>query len=587
LDDKSFILIDLTGANLVAYLLKVIRDIVERHPRFKETLGEVTFPANTIIRWKDVGITIRSVSTSGTRLSPDYFMCTQRGRAILTKVTDKEGQLVEWVRETDRTRQTPEPGVYYINVDFFDEQTRDIGLTCQKFKWVEGKITDAEGSSVHFRPGIDVNTLDMHDSKTGATVEFNGFNQTVGAFAYLLTPVEQLVVNFTNPSTHVVSPLVPFTDYWYERKQTTVICQSTLGGSEIVSVPTPYISVKFFDQDGYELRQGIDYSFYGEGFIKLAQWTPAGSTISATAVVKLNPYLSLGTNPENIFNIGLLPGESLAPGEIFIHTTSGDFPGAGVGLDGTITLPMLLQPGEWARWEVRIQTPQVKAIAKKWELNSLTVVDPLTIKYARRDRQGVLQPVPAEALAQATPEQLAGVAQTSAGLPLLDASGKQQFVLPGLVLAIGDQVVVGDQVAIIVSPSLTETYEVFGSKENISFTLEIKANDLQTASDLAEMLKQQLLITRRENTEADGLTIFEATRDYQGQQRDPSATASSYVYTVSVSASADWKVYVPLVTRLVQFEISTTTSNPDFQGKLQMANRMTALGATQFIPSYQ
>lgn len=579
-------MIDLTGGSLVAYLLKLIRDIVERHPRFKETLGEVTFPANTIIRWKDVGVTIRSVSASGTRLSPDYFMCTQRGRAILTKVTDKEGQLVEWVRETDRTRQTPEPGVYYINVDFFDEQTREIGLTCQKFKWVEGKIADAEGSSVHFRPGIDINTLNMHDA-SGTAVEFNGFNQTAGAFAYLLTPVQQLVVNFTDPATQAVTPLAPFTDYWYERKQTAVICQSTLGGSEVVSVPSPYLSVAFFDQDGYELRQGTDYTFYGEGFIKLAQWTPAGSTISATSVVKLNPYLSPGTNAENILNIGLLPGEALAPGERFIHTTFGDFPGAAANADGTITLPTLLQPGEWARWEVRIQTPQVRASAKKWELNSLLVVDPLTIRYARRDRNGTLQPVGADAIAKATPEQLADVVQASAGLPLLDASGQQQFVLPGLALAIGDQVVVGDQVAVIVSPSLTETYEVFGSKENISFTLEIKANDLQTASDLAEMLKQQLLVTRRENTEADGLTIFEATRDYQGQQRDPSATAPSYVYTVSVSASADWKVYVPLVTRLVQFEIGTTTSNPDFQGKLQMANRMTALGATQFIPSYQ
>jgi hypothetical protein len=101
------------------------------------------------------------------------------------------------------------------------------------------------------------------------------------------------------------------------------------------------------------------------------------------------------------------------------------------------------------------------------------------------------------------------------------------------------------------------------------------------------MLKQQLLILGRQATESDGLTIFEATRDFQGQQRDPSATAPSYVYTISVSASADWKVYVPLITRLVQYEIADNISNPDFQGKLQMANRMNALGATQFITNYR
>src|ERR1035437_9904558 len=122
------------------------RDVVERNPRFKQTLGEVTFPANAIMRWKDVWVSVTSVTTSGTRLSPDYFMCTQIGRAILAKVGDKDGQFIEWTRETDKTRQTPTAGVYYLNVDFFDDQTRDLGLTVHKFRWVEGKLKEAEGT---------------------------------------------------------------------------------------------------------------------------------------------------------------------------------------------------------------------------------------------------------------------------------------------------------------------------------------------------------------------------------------------------------------------------------------------------------
>ena len=115
---------------------------------------------------------------------------------------------------------------------------------------------------------------------------------------------------------------------------------------------------------------------------------------------------------------------------------------------------------------------------------------------------------------------------------------------------------------------MTETYEVFGSKENLSFTLEVKANDLQTASDIGEMLKREMLILRRINTEADGLTIFEMTRGFVGQARDLSATAPSYVYTINVTASADWKVYVPLVTRLVNLEITGVPAQTDFLGKL-------------------
>ena len=43
---------------------------------------------------------------------------------------------------------------------------------------------------------------------------------------------------------------------------------------------------------------------------------------------------------------------------------------------------------------------------------------------------------------------------------------------------------------------------------------------MQTASDLSEMLKRELLIYSRTNTEADGLTIFEITRSFIGQARE-------------------------------------------------------------------
>ena len=375
-------------------------------------------------------------------------------------------------------------------------------------------------------------------------------------------------------------------DFWYQRPVTAVICLSTHGGNEqeLCEIPSPYYSVAITDQDGYELRRGIDYNFQGPQWIALAPNGPR-STIYANMVVKQDPSSVVGTMPENVLQVGMTGPETLAPNQVFIHTTQGNFTNPTVNSDGTLTLPQLLQPGDWLRWEVRVDSGQLKAKAKKWELNSLVQVDPLTITYSKPGPDGTMHPLPAKWVEAADPTDLAGVVQTSAGQPLL-VGGDQQLILPGLRLAVGDNVVVGDQCAIIVSPTLTETYEVFGSKENLSFTLEVKANDLQTASDLSEMIKRELLITRRTNTEADGLTIFEATRSFVGQARDPSATAPTYIYTVSVSASADWKVYVPLVTRLVSLEIIEQETQTDFQGKLQMAPRMEAFGSASFIPSY-
>jgi hypothetical protein len=382
--------------------------------------------------------------------------------------------------------------------------------------------------------------------------------------------------------------LAPFTDYWYQLPQTAVICQNTVAGTQLCNIPLPYLSVTITDQTGYELRSGIDYQFQGPQWITLSAYTPPGSTISANMVVKVNPYNAVGINPENYIQVNLGPNETLAPNQVFIHTNEGTFTNPIVNSNGTLTVPVLLQPGDNMRWSVRINSGQYYASAKKWELNSFVLVNPTTITYAKPDANqgGKLVPVPTSWVMGADSSQLAGVMQTSAGQPLLDANGQVQYILPGLRCAIGDNVVVGDQCAIIVSPTRTETYEVFGSKENLTFTLQVKANDMQTSSDLAEMLKREMLVMRRANTEADGLTIFEISRNYVGQARDASATAPSYVNEVTVTASADWKVYVPLVTRLASLEINEVEVQNDFQGKLQMAPRMKALGAEAFIPAY-
>jgi len=593
--------IDLTGANLVAYLQRLIRPIVEKNPRFRNALGDVTFPANsnptsaTGLRWKDVQVIVKSVTTSGTRLSPDYFMATQRGRAILCKVADKDGLFVEWTKEVDPTQTTPDSGVYYMNIDYVSEETRDVGLTVQKYKWAEGKSAagGAVGSIVTFRPNlidpstdvqVDLTTLIATDPTVGTSVAFNAMNSSFGGTMSLITPCTKLWLTFSGGTA-----LIPNTDYWYERAISTVICQSTLGGQEILSIPDTYLSVTFTDQNGYQLRPNIDFTFYGSPqFIELGPQSPPGSIITANMMAKLNPYTTSPSNPENTIDIGMTPSESLAPNQVFIHTTSGNYTNPTVNSDGTITLPVLLQPGEWLRYDIRINAGQFKAIAKKWEINSLVIVDPNTIAWAKPDpnQQGKWQPLPAAYVQSADPTELVGVVQISAGEPLLDATGQRSYVFPGLWLAFGDMAVVGDQAAVIVSPSLTETYQVYGSKENLTFTLEIKSNDLQTSSDLAEMVKQHLLITSRKNVEADGLTIFEATRDYVGESRDPSGTASNYINNVTVTASADWKVYKPLVTRLVSFEITNKPVTGNFAGNLQPTPRVTAFGATMFIPSY-
>src|SRR5208282_4650362 len=136
----------------------------------------------------------------------------------------------------------------------------------------------------------------------------------------------------------------------------------------------------------------------------------------------------------------------------------------------------------------------------------------------------------------------------------------QTDVAPGLWVAIGDRVEIGDQIAIIVSPTRTECYQVFGSKENLTFTLDVKANDLMTDSELSELIKAEWTYKNRDSMEADGITIFEISREQTGEARDASGTAANYVYSLNVTASCDWKGFVPLVNRVAHIDIVPTTS---------------------------
>ena len=47
-------MLDLTGANLIGYLIRVTKDIMNRNPRFRNTLGETTFATNNQINFGDV-----------------------------------------------------------------------------------------------------------------------------------------------------------------------------------------------------------------------------------------------------------------------------------------------------------------------------------------------------------------------------------------------------------------------------------------------------------------------------------------------------------------------------------------------------
>lgn len=514
---------DLTGNHLAGYMIRVVRDVVTRNPRFRSALGEVAAQSNYMVSYGDVQCIVKDITAQGARLSPDNFMCFQLGRSIVATVGDKDGSFIEWANEIDPTLATPVAGIYMMGVAGVDEKTRDVFLETETYKWYEGYVKNAQGSRVNFAPGIDATTVQPYDITNNNVPEF----QAGADFIYLLSSVVELGVKDVNNNV-----LTPLTQYWVDQTQSQVIIESTVFGTQTAQVPSNYDTVTLVDQDGFTLRNGIDYIFTSATTVTLSGWTPAGGTITAVGTVKADPSIAGNClNPENTLDFTLAPGETLVADQVSVCTQAGDDQPVTVSTTGVVTLDTPLPPGGWCRYNIRTLVGFSRVTAKKIALNT--------------------------------------------GL------------VPGMSIAIGDSVTVGDQCALIVSPQVCQTYEVYGSKDNVNFTIDVKANDPSTASELAELLKQELLINRRARIEADGISILEASRAPVVNQRDRSATATGWVSTLGVSCLADWRVFKPLVTRVQSVDITTSPTTQGYPGKPSLAPRMFAIGAIGFLPDYR
>lgn len=527
-------MLDLTGENLATYLLRELKDIVNRNPRFRNRGGDVFVQSSNLIQWGDLQVQISGINAAGTRLSPDYFMCTQHGHTVMAKLENKDGLFIEWVKENriltdDYLNLTyPEPGVYYLNVDAVNEGTREVQVTRQTYKWASSESTFAKGSAILFHSSV--NPDDVYPTDPAVTYIRSGGNLFITTYN-----TDQPIALQTD-----AGPLTPMVQYWYIRDVDEVITEATVTGRQDWDLPiTDYLKVVITDQDGYELRDGIDFQFVSPGRIRLGEWTPPGSKLTGRFTVKANPLTTSVIHPENRLPMTPLgPEETLTTGQVMIRSTFGDIYSEAdliIAGDGSLWLKNLLRPGERVIWEARVNAGQEQVTAKKLAVNT--------------------------------------------------------NIIEGLSIAIGDLVNVDDQCVILVSPNMTETYEVYGSKENISFDIRVRANDRLTASDIATMIRSHLLVQDRAEMEANGVTIFEVSKNSLTEQKDQSGVTPSTVYTLSVSAAADWELYIPLVTRIGYLDIvvDDPTKNywdMDFPGKPTILPRLSSPGGTQFIPYY-
>ena len=510
-------MIDITGGFLAHFLVGELRPVVMRHPRFQASDGETVAAYSDQITYRDVSITIGSTHADGTSMSPDSYLGTAFGRALVAKIDGKPGSFVEWLQENNS--QAP-AGIYYLSVDSVDEDTRDVRLIQQTRQWHRGGLSGAKGSKVFLSRSLPTDLVVPEDS----AVEFrnDGYSLTILSYA----------PNLSLKRTDTGDILVPGTDWWIESTERITLIEETFGEkTTYVGVPAGWTSIHFLDEEDVEYRPGVDWYWVSPTTISVAPWIPSGSKVIAEGRWVKTPVGDNYVNAENLITLTLSPGDTVELVGTTYATSRGVFPISELIPEGanTFRLQHLLDTGDDLHWELKSISAQFYNTVKKMSVN-------------------------------------------------------REF-LPGVNLAIGDQVGVGDRLAIIVEPSRCEVFEIFGGKDGVGFDLTIKSNDLLTTTEIANLVKSYLLVEARHRLENCGLNILRIGQAYQGGPKDITGKTTAHSTTLSVSASADWEIHRPLINYVEAIDLSGVTVDSQIvSGRLKPIPQLNALG--RFSLSY-
>ena len=515
-------MIEICGGFLATFILGELRPVISRHPRFRSNDGSTLTAFSNLVMYKDVSLTVGNLRANGDQQSPDNYMATLLGRAVACKVNGSLGAFMEWVQETDRTRRTPAAGIYYLNIDAVNEETREVRAILEVNRWLSGFVQHGQGSRVYIDPRIGALNVKPQDP----------------AISYRVGTDYLVILDYT-PSLVLIDintgqPLTPGLDWWVQVQQAVPLGVTTGGAQGGIAIPPGYEYVSIVDQDGYVLREDRDWSWTNTTTISLATWTPPGMTLSAVGSWRADPTTTSYIHPENTLTFNKAPDEVVVTGQGPLYTLMrGVFTDADViwNSDGTATLKHLMDAGDTLRWEVRLRQPQVYIDFQKMARNS--------------------------------------------------------GMIPGLDIAVGDRVEVGDRAAVIVFPDFCETYEVYGAKDSVSFDITIKSNDLLTSTELGNLVKSYLLVEGRTRLESSGLTIQRCGTSYTGEARDQSGTAASHSVVINVTASADWEYHRPLVNRVTYIDLTNVQPVDAPPGKPLFFAKVAAFGLSNFITPYQ
>lgn len=128
--------------------------------------------------------------------------------------------------------------------------------------------------------------------------------------------------------------------------------------------------------------------------------------------------------------------------------------------------------------------------------------------------------------------------------------------LPGVVMAFGKRARKGDKVAVVVYEDRVQAAQAYGGKFEVSFDLDVIAQDPAQMEEIADYTVMTLWAERKEALATEGIEVVDISMGGEAEETYDE-TGDTYYYNASVSLQlrADWEAHVPLplvVTRVTQ-----------------------------------
>lgn len=129
--------------------------------------------------------------------------------------------------------------------------------------------------------------------------------------------------------------------------------------------------------------------------------------------------------------------------------------------------------------------------------------------------------------------------------------------IPGVVLAFGNKIPVGDRFAVVITEDAQENYDVFGGQWEITLDIDVVATDVNEQEEIADRTAVFLLGILRTQLADEGVELSRVSLGGESEEiRDETGDDYFYNSSMSVSLTTNWELYVPRPISLKSFSAS-------------------------------